>query len=424
MAPEQPIDQAVARVARDSCRRLVAFLASRGGSVAEAEDALAEAFKAALETWPSTGVPHQPEAWLLTVARRRLVDAHRHAAVHADAAAAMLAIADEAMECAQEGARFPDERLKLMFVCAHPAIDPAARTPLMLQVVLGVDAADIASAFLVKPATMGQRLSRAKAKIRDAGISYEVPRESALPERLEAVLQALYGIYGMGWDDVRGADPVHRGYAQEALELAQLLQAQLPREPEAMGLLALMLHCEARRPARRNAAGEFVPLDEQDTRLWQAPLIDAADHWLAQAAAMNTLGRFQLEAAIQSVHARRAVTGTTDWPAIALLYDGLARMTPTLGILVARASAWAQAHGPAAAQPLLEALPRSALDHYQPYWALQAKLLLEQNLLADAARAFDRAIGLCVDPAARAYLLKQESAVRARLADAHSDGVV
>jgi RNA polymerase sigma-70 factor (ECF subfamily) len=301
--------RAVEQAACDSYGRLLAFLGARWRDVAAAEDALADAFHAALERWPRDGLPDKPEAWLLTTARHRLIDGARHARVQAEAAPDLLAAADEAQELAEEeGAVFPDERLKLLFVCAHPAIDAAARTPLMLQTVLGLDAARIASAFLVKPAAMGQRLSRAKAKIRDARIAFELPREDELAPRLEAVLEAIYAAYGSGWDDVAGADARRKGLAEEALQLGRLLQQLLPEQPEAQGLLALMLHCEARREARRSG-GAYVPLSGQDVRLWSQPLLREAEEVLAAAERAGRLGRFQLEAAIQSVHARRAWSG-------------------------------------------------------------------------------------------------------------------
>ncbi len=200
------------------------------------------------------------------------------------------------------------ERLKLLFVCAHPAIDAAARTPLMLQTVLGLDAARIASAFLLQPSAMGQRLTRAKRKIRDAGIAFELPESDELPPRLEAVLGAIYAAYGSGWDDVEGADPRRKGLAGEAIHLGRLLWQLMPAEPEMQGLLALMLHCEARRNARRTATGAYVPLSEQDVTSWSRPMIEEADSLLSAAEEIGRIGRFQLEAAIQSVHARRAST--------------------------------------------------------------------------------------------------------------------
>ena len=215
--------RAVERAARDSYGRLVAFLAARSRDVAAAEDALGDAFRAALEAWPRTGIPTRPEAWLLTAARRRLIDRTRHAGVHDAALPTLLAAADEAEDAATGDSIFPDERLALLFVCAHPAIDAAARTPLMLQVVLGLDAARIASAFLVQPGAMSRRLVRAKAKIRDAGIRFALPDAGDLPDRLDAVLGAIYAAYGSGWDDVAGADPRRRGLAAEAIDLGRLL---------------------------------------------------------------------------------------------------------------------------------------------------------------------------------------------------------
>jgi RNA polymerase sigma-70 factor (ECF subfamily) len=375
--------------------------------VAAAEDALADAFLAALETWSRTGVPHKPEAWLLTTARRKLIDNIRHARVEAGALPALAAAADEAQRVAGTDAAFPDERLKLLFTCAHPAIDAAVRTPLMLQTVLGLDAARIASAFIVKPATMGQRLSRAKAKIRDAGIRFALPDARDLPARLDAVLEAIYAAYGAGWDDVAGADPRHKGLAMEAIELGRLLRHLMPGEPEVQGLLALMLHCEARREARRSATGDYVPLSEQDPARWSRSMIDEAEQLLMKAAQAGRSGRFQLEAAIQSVHAQRAVTGVTDWEAVALLYEGLVRTAPTIGALVGRAAAVAEAHNAAEGWALLTEIPAEAIEQYQPYWAVAAHLLTRLDRSGEAAPAYDRAIGLCQEPATREYLTER-----------------
>jgi RNA polymerase sigma-70 factor (ECF subfamily) len=398
--------RAVERAARESYGRLLAFLAARGRDLAAAEDALADAFQAALQAWPRNGVPDRPEAWLLTAARRRLIDAGRHARVRADATPTLLAIASEAEELAGSDLSFPDERLKLLFICAHPAIDAGARTPLMLQVVLGLDAARIAAAFLVQPAAMGQRLARAKAKIRDAGIGFELPAAGDLAPRLESVLEAIYAAYGSGWDDVAGADPRRKGLAVEAIELGRLLLRLLPRAAEAQGLLALMLCCEARRPARRSQAGAYVPLSEQDVRLWSRPMLAEAEQMLTAAAQAGAIGRFQLEAAIQWAHARRAATGRTDWEAIALLYEGLVHHAPTIGALVGRAAAVAEARGPAAGWALLAAIPEAEVRSYQPYWALAAHLLRRLDR-AEAAAAYARAIALCEDPAMRAFLAGQ-----------------
>jgi len=401
--------RAVERAARDSRARLLAFLAARSHDVAAAEDALSDAFRAALESWPRDGVPDKPEAWLLTAARRRLIDAARHARVHAQVKPELMAALDDAQVITSDHEHeFPDERLKLLFVCAHPAIDAAARTPLMLQTVLGLDAARIASAFLVKPSAMGQRLSRVKTKIRDAGIAFEIPHEAELAERLDAVLEAIYAAYGSGWDDVAGADPRRKGLAVEALELGALLMRLLPEEPEALGLSALMLYCESRRNARRGPDGEYVPLSEQDVTLWSQPMIEQAERLLRKAERMGRLDRFQLEAAIQSVHAQRAHTGNTDWESIALLYEGLVRIAPTIGARVGRAAAVAQARDPQTGWALLQQIPEQALISYQPYWALAAHLLDRMGRGDEAHAARERAIGLCEDAAMRAYLIRQQ----------------
>ncbi len=399
--PQAAAQRSAERAARDSFGRLVAYLAWRWRDIAAAEDALAEAFRTALETWPARGVPDNPDAWLLTAARRNLLHAARHARVRDDPAVQIL-LAEDRVEDAPP--LIPDERLRLLFICAHPAIDAAARTPLMLQTVLGLDAARIASAFLVSPATMGQRLVRAKAKIRDAGIAFEAPERAELPERLDAVLEAIYAAYGSGWEDVAGADPRRRGLAEEAIWLARVAVGLLPDEPEARGLLALMLHCEARRDARRTADGRFVPLSAQSVGLWSAPMIEEAEHELALAARAGQLGHFQLEAAIQSAHAQRVRTGETPWEGIALLYEALAALSPTTGVLVGRAAAVAEVRGARAGLTLLNALLPDTVRNYQPHWVLQAHLLKRLGRHDEAAAATARAIGLTEDPVVRAFL--------------------
>ena len=395
--------QAAELAARVSYGRLLAYLAARWRDVARAEDALGDALLAALETWPRTGVPDNPVAWLLTAARRRLVDGTRHAGVAAAAEADLKIMLDERADASP--AAFPDERLALLFVCAHPAIDEAARTSLMLQTVLGLDAARIASAFLVAPATMSQRLVRVKAKIREAGIRFEMPVPGELAARLDAVLEAIYAAYGSGWEDVAGADPRRRGLAEEAIWLGRLVARLRPDEPEAQGLLALMLHCEARRAARRDAAGAYVPLGFQDLRRWSRPMIEEAEEVLAGAARLKAAGRFQLEAAIQSVHAQRVQTGETDWEAVTLLYEGLLRHAPTMGARVAHAAALGEARDAEAGLAALDAIPPDEVATYQPYWALRGHVLKALGRAAEAGEAYERAIGLSEDPAVRAFLL-------------------
>jgi RNA polymerase sigma-70 factor (ECF subfamily) len=402
------VSGAIERAARDSYGRLVAYLAARSRDVAAAEDALSEAFRAALETWPVSGVPAKPEAWLLVAARRRLIDGARRSRVHLEAAPSLRVAVDQARELASWEHAFPDERLKLLFVCAHPAIDVTARTPLMLQTVLGLDAAHIASAFLVKPSTMGQRLTRAKAKIRDAGIAFEIPEPAEWPQRLDAVLEAIYATYGLGWGDVSGADARTKNLATEAVALGRLLLQLVPAEPEAKGLLALMLYCEARRDARLDAEGHFVPLTEQDTRRWAWPQLKEAHDLLLDAEHAKVVGHFQLEAAIQSVHTRRGIFGgPTAWEEIALLYEGLVRLAPTTGALVGRSAATAEARGAAAGWEQLKAIPSDSVITYQPYWAQAAHLLRRLGRAEEARAAYDRAIGLCENPAMRDFLTRK-----------------
>ena len=407
--------RAAEAAAREGYGRLVAYLSARSRDVAAAEDALGEAFRAALETWPRDGVPGRPEAWLLAVARRQLIDASRHERVEAGAAPSLRVAAErkQSEPDAIDDEAIPDDRLKLMFVCAHPAIDAASRTPLMLQTVLGLDASRIASAFLVAPAAMGQRLVRAKAKIRDAGIPFEVPRPADLPARLGPVLDAVYAAFGTGWEDADGVDPRRRGLASEAIWLARILVQLVPGEAEARGLLALMLHCEARRAARRSTSGAYVPLDEQDMALWARPMIAEAERALASAAALRSIGRYQLEAAIQSVHAQRAVTGRTDWDAVALLYGELVRLSPTLGALVGRAAALANARDPSAGLAALDAIDARSVVTYQPYWAVRAHLLARLGDRDAARDAFAHAIGLSEDKAVREFLIRSRERLTA-----------
>ena len=406
------VHETVERAARESYGRLLAFLSARSRDIAGAEDALADAFRAALEHWPRGGVPEKPEAWLLVAARRRLVDAARRRQTHQQSLPELTAAAAEAEALSSGPAGLGDERLKLLFISAHPQIDPAIRTPLMLQTILRLDAVRVASAFCVSPAAMGRRLSRAKATIRASGIPFEIPGPDELQPRLDAVLEAIYAAYGSGWDDVAGDDPRRHGLPDEALHLGRLVTTLLPDEPEARGLLALMLHCEARHPARRDSRGAYVPLAEQDHGLWSRPLIAEAERELAQAAGAARMGRFQLEAAIQSAHASRATTGRTDWSAVALLYEGLVRIAPTTGALVGRAAAIGELHGPWAGLKLLAELPDSVAKIYQPYWALSGHLLGRAGRTADALDAFDRAIGLCDDGAMRAFLQGRSSRLR------------
>jgi RNA polymerase sigma-70 factor (ECF subfamily) len=404
---------AIELAVRSSYGRLVAYLAVRSRDIAAAEDALGDALVAAFETWPRDGIPDKPEAWLLSAARRKLIDQARHGRVQHDAVPDLRLAMKHAQEDAGSNTMFPDDRLKLLFACAHPAIDESMRTPLMLQAVLGLDAKRIGSAFLVSPATMGQRLVRVKTKIRDAGIRLEIPERHELAPRLDAVLDAIYAAYGSGWDDVAGADAKRRGLAEEAMWLGRLIVDLVPDEPEARGLLALMLYCEARRAARRDPDGRYVPLTRQNVRLWSQPMIEEAERHLATASRRGRLGRFQLEAAIQSVHGQRAATGRTDWDAVALLYEGLLHVAATIGARVAHAAALAEARGAEAGLAALDTISSGEVDDYQPYWALRAHLLGSLGRSGPAAAAFTRAIGLSEDTAVRNFLVEESSRVAA-----------
>ncbi|WP_193367420.1 RNA polymerase sigma factor [Pelagibius marinus] len=397
--------------ARQSYGKLVAYLCARTHDVAAAEDALSEAFAAALASWPEKGVPERPEAWLMTVARNRSIDVIRH---RKTASASMTELEQLFAERqADTGETLPDERLGLMFACAHPAIDAAVRAPLMLQAVLGFDAAAIASAFLVRPAAMGQRLVRAKRRIREAGIPFGVPGRDELPARLDGVLEAIYAAFAEGWSDPAGTETKRRSLAGEGIWLGRLVASLLPEEPEALGLLALMLFAEARRAARRGPAGDYVPLAEQDTALWDARLIEEAEALLRRAGAAGTIGRYQLEAAIQSAHVARRQGGKTDWPAIVVLYDALAALSGSPVVAVNRAVALAEAEG---AEAGLRELDRAAEDRrladYQPFWAARAGLLAQRGDGAAADAAYARAIGLETDEAVRRFLQQRREALR------------
>jgi RNA polymerase sigma-70 factor (ECF subfamily) len=342
----------------------------------------------------------------MTTARHSFIDLVRHRQVALASEPTLLLLRESSTEAAVS-TEFPDERLKLLFVCAHPAIDSAMHTPLMLQSVLGLDAARIAHAFLVSPTTMGQRLVRAKTKIRNGGIQFEVPQERDLPERLDAVLEAIYAAFGIGWDDMEGVDQRGRELAEEAIWLGRVLLQLIPREAEVRGLLALMLHCEARRRARRGPDGRYIPLLEQDSQQWSLPLIEEAEGHLAEAASLGRTGRFQLEAAIQSVHAERARSSRTEWDAIVLFYEQLVRISPTLGTRTGYAAAVGEANGPEAGLAVLDGIELDTVSAYQPYWAVRAHLLQRLGKAREAFDAFDRAIGLAEDPAVREFLFQR-----------------
>ena len=403
MSHAEAAGRAAERVARESYGRLLAFLAARTRDVAGAEDALSEAFAAALRLWPVDGVPDNPDAWLLTVARRRQTDQLRRRQTRSAGEEHLSLIADELDAAAAEAGPIPDRRLALMFACAHPAIERGMRAPLILQTTLGMTAEDIAAAFLIPPATMGQRLVRAKTRIRDAGIPFSIPGTEELGERLGAVLDAIYAAYSKGWNEI--GDTGVPEIADEAIWLGRLVVSLLPDEPEAKGMLALMLYAEARRPARRSADGAYVPLEEQDTSLWDDSLIAHAEQLLRDANLGGPTGRYQIEAAIQSAHTARRLGGLNNWPVIVQLYDHLLVLTRSPVVVLNRAVARAEADGPdAALADLAPIADDKRMLSYQPYWAARGHLLARADRPTEAAEAFTVAIGLTTDEAVRTYL--------------------
>jgi predicted RNA polymerase sigma factor len=398
-------------VARRSYGKLVAFLAVRTRDVAAAEDSLSEAFAAALADWPRNGCPANPEAWLLTVARRKGIDFARRRKTGEMASEELQRVAP-VLGSGPVDEEIPDRRLALMFACAHPAIEAGIRAPLILQVVLGLDAATIASAFLISPATMGQRLVRAKSKIRQAGIPLRVPEREELPARLDTVLAAIYAAFSEGWTDPGGTDVARRELTAEALFLARLVTELLPEEPEALGLLALMLHAEARRRARRNEEGEYIPLAEQDSELWDVQMIGEAESLLRHASALGFLGRYQLEAALQSAHVYRCRTGQANWAEVVQLYDQLLALAGSPVVAINRALALAEIHGPSAGLAAMPAVATDArLAEYQPYWAARAALLSKSGAHGEAREAYEIAIGLEREPAVRRFLQRRQAAL-------------
>lgn len=383
--------------ARHSYSRLVALLAASTGDLVLAEDCLAGAFEQALLSWPDVGVPTNPEGWLLTVARNRQRDVWKSSAYRmSDPLDAAIGQADAAIALdVVDPDAIGDKRLELLFVCAHPAIAPAIRTPLMLQAVLGFDAARIATAYAVPAAAMAQRLVRAKRRIKNTRIPFVVPNQCDMADRLDAVLEAVYGCYAISWsndDDL----------ADEARHLAVTLASLLPDEPETWGLAALITLSLSRAPGRAEA---FVPLDEQDTSTWDLSLIADGESCLRHAGRGGAPGRFQLEAAIQAVHCARARTGRTEWPALHTLYSALIVVAPSLGAQVALAAVTARTDSPQAGLAILTGLADA--EHFQPFHATRADLLARAGQAGEAAAAFETAAQLTTDPSHRDYLLRR-----------------
>lgn len=402
MTPDA-VHAAVEEVASTSYGRLVAYLASQTGDLTGAEDALADAFEAALRTWPTAGVPDRPVTWMLTAAKRSMIGRRRRADTATRAAPTLAILADERSETSSSAV--PDKRLELLFACAHPAIDPTIHAPLMLQTVFGIDVARMSAAFLVEASTLGQRLVRAKRKIADARIPFALPEAGDLASRTSAVLDAIYGAYGTGWDDPAGLDPGRAGLTVEAIRLADLLVELRPADGESLGLASLLHHLEARAGARRNDQGRFVGLTEQDPWRWSPTHLAAGEQLLNRALALGAPGPYALMASVASLHNRRVVDGRIDWHAVASVYDRLLPIRPSAGVAVARAAAHLEAGQVAVAADALAAIDLALVERYQPYWTVVADVALRRQDVREVSAARQRALDLTDDPAVRAHLL-------------------
>ena len=393
-------ERAVERAARDAYAKLLATIAARTGDIARAEDALADALETALRVWPEAGVPDNPEAWLTTAAKRRLIDHARRDQVAARKQEDILTLMERSTDDPVSQWPVPDPRLRLLLVCAHPAIDANIRAPLMLQTVLGLRAEDIAALFLVSPTGMAQQLVRAKKKIQSAKIPFSFPDTTEVEKRLNDVLDAIYGAFSTALDQRRP------GLIEETVYLAALCSALAPTSGEARGLLALCLYRYARFGAARDAAGEFVPLDEQNPDDWDSDALKRADTVLRKGPDGNTPGRYQLEAAIQSAHIHGITTDTDVAGIVVNLYERLLSVAPSTGAHVGFAGAVLQKGDPHTALNILDDIEPQP-EKYQPYWATRAAIERALGNPHKAAACYDKAIALTTDEAVKRWLAHQ-----------------